>query len=167
MRVLTLALISALALMGCDDAPDPAAPETEVTPGAGGDEAPAAPEAPAGPTATGESFELTTTTNEAAYPSGQLAQFGIQLVGRDGWHVNQEFPISVELRAPTGVTFAKSTLERGDAAEFGDESARFDVPFTPTAAGQHAVEAEVFFAMCTDSNCVPEQRTLALNLAVE
>lgn len=166
MRLLTFTLLSALTLAGCADAPEPTPPEAPAS----GEAAPAPtpePAAPAGPTATGESFELTTSTSDTAYPSGQLAQFGIHLAGREGWHVNQEFPISIELTAPSGVTLAKSSLERADAAEFGDESARFDVPFTPNEAGEHAVQAEVFFAMCTDSNCVPEQRTLALNVAVQ
>ena len=44
---------------------------------------------------------------------------------------------------------------------------RFDVPFTPAAAGERTVTARVQFAMCNPSNCVPEERTLTLALAVQ
>ena len=62
---------------------------------------------------------------------------------------------------------AKSQLERPDAAEFGEKAARFDVPFTPAQAGEHTVQAKVRFAVCTPETCVPDERTLALAIAVK
>jgi len=122
--------------------------------------------APAGAVVEDEAFELRAAAT-GPYQNGQLGQFAITLTPRGEWHVNEEFPISVELTAPSEVGVAKSTLERGDAAEFGEQRARFDVPFTPTAAGEHRVEANVSFAVCTPENCIPDERTLALVLPVE
>jgi hypothetical protein len=40
------------------------------------------------------------------------------------------------------------------------------VPFTAKAAGDHKILANVKFAVCTDENCVPDERDLALAVAV-
>ena len=100
------------------------------------------------------------------YTAGTLGQFAVQVEGRGQWHLNQDFPFSIEVTGPDGVTFPKSELGKDDAAEFGDERARVDVPFTATTAGEHAVECTVRFAVCNPQSCVPKTETVALNLAV-
>lgn len=126
---------------------------------------PPTPPAAAGPVITDPSFELRANAS-GPYTSGALGQFGIVLTPRGNYHVNEEFPITVTVSGPAGVAFPKSTLERGDAAEFGEQRARFDVPFTPSAPGEHRVEAKVSFAVCTPENCIPDERTLAVLLPV-
>ncbi|MEM9194543.1 MAG: hypothetical protein AAGF12_35525 [Myxococcota bacterium] len=111
-------------------------------------------------------FELRATA-EGPFSSGELSQFAISLTPRGEWHVNEEFPISVELTVPEGIDVPKAELGQSDAAEFGEEAARFDVPFTPSATGEHEVSAKVSFAVCTPSNCIPDERTLALVLPVQ
>jgi hypothetical protein len=65
------------------------------------------------------------------------------------------------------VMLPKAQLARPDAAEFGDTKAKFDIPFTPKSAGALAVNANVKFAVCTEENCVPDERNLTLALAVQ
>ncbi len=101
------------------------------------------------------------------YKAGQVGYFGVALTPSGGYHVNEEYPIRVTVRAPEGVTLPKSLLQRADAVEFGATRARFEVPFTPAAAGERNVELQVDFAVCTDENCMPDQRTLALALPVD
>ncbi len=127
-------------------------------------EAPPAAEQPAGPRVHSESFELVAKAQNAAYTTGSAAAFDVTLSGRGEWHVNQDFPVSVEVSGPEAVAFPKKKLQRSDAKEFGEERARFQVPFTPASAGDHKVQAKVSFAMCTEANCVMENHTLALNL---
>lgn len=110
---------------------------------------------------------LLRATTSGTYAAGELGQFAISLTPKGEYHVNEEYPISVELTAPDGVSLAKSTLERDDCAEFGEDAARFDVPFTPGSAGEHTVQAKISFAVCTPENCVPDERTLAVLLPVE
>jgi hypothetical protein len=173
--LLTLALVAA-----CDETeteevvPEPsvaAEGETELRGAAGataGDDAVEGEgdDAEPGPTVEDPTFLLTATAS-GPYSNGQLGQFAITLTPRGEYHVNQEYPIRVEIEGPDAVGLAKSELERADAAEFGEERARFDVPFTPSAAGEHPVRAKIEFAVCTEENCVPDERTLALNLPVE
>src|SRR5687767_5217023 len=90
---------------------------------------------PTGAAITDESFELRASTS-GPYASGALGQFGIVLTPRGNYHVNEEFPITVTVTGPAGVAFPKTTLERADAADFGEQRARFDVPFTPSVRSE-------------------------------
>jgi len=123
-------------------------------------------DAPAGPMVRDEAYQLQ-ATGPGPYRAGELANFAITLLPQGEWHVNQDYPMTVTVEGPTELEFAKLELEQGDAAEFGDERARFDVPFTAKVAGSHRVSAHVSFAVCTPETCIQDDKTLALNLPVE
>ena len=153
------------ALTACgNDGPAPAAPSMQGSEGTGTAEPPGEPEA-SGPAATGANFSLV-SSNAESYAAGEIGSFTIELTGRDGWHVNMEYPTAVHVEGE-GVSFPLARLERAQAAQFAEERVRFEVPFTPTEAGEKQVQARVQFAMCNPSNCVPEERTLTLALAVQ
>lgn len=122
---------------------------------------PEAPAEPPGPRVTRPQFELVAET-DGPLTAGQLGQLKIRLTGRNGWHVNEDYPVSVELTAPPTMTLAKSRLERGDAAVFEASRFEFSAPVTPSAAGSAEVRAVVSFAVCTEANCAPYTETLAL-----
>jgi hypothetical protein len=100
------------------------------------------------------------------YKAGELSRFVVNLEPRGVFHVNQEYPIEISLKSTDETSFPKATLERADAAQFDEKKARFDVPFTAKSAGDHKILANVKFAVCTDENCVPDERDLALAVAV-
>jgi hypothetical protein len=101
------------------------------------------------------------------YKAGELSRFVVNLEPRGEFHVNQEYPIEISLKSSDDSTsFPKASLARPDAAQFDEKKARFDVPFTAKAAGDHKILANVKFAVCTDENCVPDERDLALAVAV-
>lgn len=151
-------------LAGCAESKESAA--SPETPTAAAPVADDSKKEPPGKKAVGQSFELEAFADHA-YPIGEATHFSIGLKGRDGWHINTEFPLRIELQAPGALGLGKDTFERGDAASFADASARFDVPFKPAEAGSHEVLANVSFAMCTDENCILEERKLALALQVK
>jgi hypothetical protein len=101
------------------------------------------------------------------YKAGELGRFVLELTPKGEYHVNKEYPIEIALTAPAEVMLPKAQLARPDAAEFGDTKAKFDIPFTPKSAGALAVNANVKFAVCTEENCVPDERNLTLALAVQ
>lgn len=109
-------------------------------------------------------FELGSTA-AGPYQAGQEGQFAIRLAATGNHHVNQDYPISIQITGPDGVTLPRATLSRAEAAEFGDALARFEVPFTATA-GHHELRALVDFAVCTPESCMPDTRTLAIALDV-
>ena len=163
------------ALAGCGGEPQaPAAAATEPAAPAAPAPAPAAPApaptpAPAAAAASDRvddaSFELALKPT-GAYAAGKVQSFALSLKPKGPYHVNQDYPFSVSLTAQ-GVTFPKAELGKGDAAKFDDNLVQLDVPFTASVAGKHSVTALVKFAVCTPETCVPDERTLALALAVE
>ena len=109
-------------------------------------------------------FELGSTAT-GPFQAGQEGHFDIRLAATGNYHVNEDYPISVQITGPDGVTLPHATLARPDAAEFSSTVARFDVPFTATA-GHHELRALVDFAVCTPESCMPDTRTLAIALDV-
>jgi hypothetical protein len=149
-------------------APAPAAApevaEKAAEPGTGSD-------APPSDRVEDPTFELAVAP-AGPYAAGKLGSFAVSLKPRGEYHINQDFPMSVSVQdnagdPPGSLEFPKSKLDKPEAAEFGEQLARFDVPFTPKSAGAHKVVVDVKFAVCTPENCVPDERTLAVMLPVE
>ena len=124
-------------------------------------------EGPAGPRIETGSFLLAVAPLEDGYRIGKTGEVEIALEGRGDWHVNQEYPIRVDLKAAPGVALKKSELVKDDAKEFGEEKVRFLAGVEPSAAGEHEVTCDVSFAMCTEENRILEKRTVAMQLKVE
>jgi hypothetical protein len=120
-------------------------------------------DAPSGPSARDETYVAHAIPVEAGYAAGSLSTFAVSIESQGEWHLNELFPFSLAVEGE-GLNFPKDTLAQSDAAEWSEESARFDIPFTP-AAGAHEVRATVRFAMCNPTSCVPKTAQLALNLA--
>lgn len=110
-------------------------------------------------------FELRATTS-GPYAPGEEGRFDIALTPRGNYHVNTQYPMAIRLQGPGEVSFPQAELDVDDAAEIVEPRARFQVPFTPRAAGEHRVVAEVDFAVCTPESCMPDCRTLAVVLPV-
>jgi hypothetical protein len=164
---LVLSCIAVLA--GCGGG-EPAAPAAAAEPVAPAAPAPTpaptpAPAAAATDKVEAASFELAIKPT-GPYAPGKVQSFAVSLKPRGEYHVNQDYPFSVSLTGE-GVTFPKAELGKPDAAKFDEHAIELDVPFSATAAGKHSVSALVKFAVCTPETCVPDERTLALALAVE
>jgi hypothetical protein len=143
---------------------EPAAPAQPVA-----QAEPDKPAAPAEPTdsVVDPSFELK-LVSAGPYKSGELGSFQVSLKPRGEYHINQDYPMKVSVNVgEAAVSLPKKQLQKADAAEYGENVARFDVPFTAEKPGEHKVQCEVDFAVCTPETCVPDTRTLALALPVE
>jgi hypothetical protein len=152
-------LLTTVLLASCSRA-EPAAPA-----------APAAPVAPIAKLAEPPKPSIDDTTFRLAlvgapeYVADKEGSLELTLEARGGYHVNQDYPIRVDLKAPPGVKLAKASLGRPDAATFGEHQASFKLPFS-ASAGAHDLTAVVDFAVCTKETCVPDQRTVALAFQV-
>ena len=99
--------------------------------------------------------------------AGTKASATLTIAGRNGWHVNEEAPITVSLAtSDAGVTVTKTKLGRADLAESTKESARFDIPFSATDPGKKTINAEAKFVMCQETACKPVRESLAFNIEV-
>jgi len=159
-------VLAAAPLMGCEE--EPAEPETAETdePRAEAETPEAEEAAPAGPRVAQEGYTVELSGADGAV-AGELIQLALVIEGQGEWHLNQDFPFGVDVQVPEGVQLPKANFGKADAASFADEGARVDVPLTPTAAGEHTVEAEVRFAICNPQSCIPKTETVALALRVE
>lgn len=118
---------------------------------------------PAGPLVETEGFRLE-AKETASWQSGREGSVKVSLTAKGIYHVNQEFPIEVVVEPATGVEIKKDRLTRQDAEKFDKTAAVFSLPITPATAGSHELKMKVSFAVCTDQNCVPDERVLALNI---
>jgi hypothetical protein len=160
----------ALAATGCKDSPPaPKHDHSKHDHAQHQHEAAGAPETdePAGPRIETGSFLLAVAPAQPKYAAGKPGELEIALEGRGEWHVNQEYPIRVDLKAAPAVTIPKAELVKDDAKEFGEEKVRFLAAVEPSAAGKHEVSCDVSFAMCTEENCILEKRTVAMELEVQ
>jgi len=110
-------------------------------------------------------YEIRKTTAPAVV--GKPATVSVMVVGKNGWHVNEEAPITATVKADPGVTLPKPKLVRADLAESKKESARFDIPFSATEAGAKTITAQTRFVMCQDQACKPASETVAFNVDVQ
>ncbi|MDH3201493.1 MAG: hypothetical protein OEM15_11430 [Myxococcales bacterium] len=127
----------------------------------------AKPNEPTGPRIETGSFLLEVASTQPEYEVGKAGEVEIEIEGRGEWHVNQDYPIRVDLAAGPGAGLQQRELVRGDAKEFNEDKVRFVAALEPTEAGDHEVKCDVSFAMCTDENCVLEKRTVAMQVKVE
>lgn len=128
--------------------------------------APAAPAEPPSDHADDPSYELRIAPAEG-YAAGKVGSFAVTLKPRGEWHLNLDFPTQVSVSGAPALAFPSAKIGKQAAAEFGEHFARFDVPFTATAPGSHTVTCDVKFAVCSEANCIPEERTLAVALRVD
>jgi hypothetical protein len=118
------------------------------------------------PPAGGQNWDLTATA-QPPYHAGSEGRFEVHLSGRNGYHVNQEYPIRLTIRPPEGVTLPKATLQRTDASTFAETGAIFPVAFTAAAAGHKDFGGELSFSVCNAQNCLLEREPVNLGVDVQ
>jgi hypothetical protein len=138
--------------------PDGAGGEEEVVAGGGEGEAPSSESADA-------NFAITAAP-QGSFTVGGEGRAEVTLEGRNGYHVNEEYPIQLTLRPPAGVEVAKTTLAREDASTFEEARAVFPVTLTPRQAGRHEVAGELSFSVCNPQNCLMERRPVSFAVDV-
>ena len=104
-----------------------------------------------------EEFARMLTELEDGTPARALV-----LRGAGGYHVNEQYPIAIDLDVRNG-SAQKTNLRRADAAEYTQERARFVVPVTAQGPGT-TVRGRVRFAVCSAENCVPKSQNFAVAL---
>ncbi|HEY4187175.1 MAG TPA: hypothetical protein VGP07_19015 [Polyangia bacterium] len=110
-------------------------------------------------------YEIRKTTAPAT--AGVASNVSVTVVGKNGWHVNGEAPITASVKADPGVELPKPKLTRADLAESTAQSARFDIPFSVADAGKKTITAQTRFVMCQEQACKPASETIAFEVDVQ
>lgn len=109
-------------------------------------------------------YALEIKTPEAE--SGKEAKVTVRVVPKKPWHMNLEFPTSLKVDAPEGVTVANANLKKADA-QLDENACQFDVAFTPSAAGEQTFTGKFKFAVCQDEACSPVTEDIEFKVAVK
>jgi hypothetical protein len=83
-----------------------------------------------------------------------------------GIHVNREFPLKYKVEPSAGLRVEKSEWKRGDAVDPAAENPRFEIPVVGVAKGAQQVAVLMRFAICSDSWCVPQTKTVTVAIDV-
>ncbi len=96
--------------------------------------------------------------------AGRPAVGRVTVQATAGHHVNADFPSTLVLRLPAGVTASKATLGRRDATITATE-----LTFRPAlrAAGAAAVQATLRFAVCTATVCEPRTESVVIQVSAD
>lgn len=146
-----------LCAFGCDGrgrAPEAARPGGEAV-------------VPAGPTERAEGDEYAVEArHEAEATVGRPTVAVFVGTGKGEWHVNVEYPAKLEVAAAEGFEVAKPVLRKEDAAQFDEGQLRFEVPLTPSRAGELPVQFKLKFGLCSGDRCVTREAVLGWTYAV-
>jgi len=102
-----------------------------------------------------------------AAKKGQPAVAHIKVTPGAGYHMNKEYPTSLALTPPAGVTLAKAKLTAKDAAKWEEPGGQFDVSYTAAAAGKQTVTGELKFAVCSANSCDPKKSPVSFEIDVK
>lgn len=115
-------------------------------------------------TADEAAFEIQKTRTKAVV--GVPAKAALTVRAKNGWHVNEQAPITVTATAQPGVDLPRPKLARADLVQSSKDAARFEIPFTAAASGPTTITAEARFVMCQEQACKPMKETVALAVEV-
>lgn len=109
-------------------------------------------------------YALKIDTPEAE--SGKESKVTVRVVPKEPWHMNLDFPTSLKVEAPQGVSVANADLKKADA-QLDEKACQFDVAFTPSAAGEQTFTGKFKFAVCQDEACSPVTEDIEFKVAVK
>jgi hypothetical protein len=84
-----------------------------------------------------------------------------------GIHVNRDFPLKYQVEPTAGLKVEKSEWKRGDAVDPAAENPRFEIPVVGVSKGAQQVAVRMRFAICSDSWCVPQTKTVTVAIDVK
>jgi len=99
--------------------------------------------------------------------AGKEGEVVVRVVPKEPWHMNLDFPTSLKVTPPEGITLVDADLEKGDARKLDDRTCEFAVKFTPAAAGEHTMTGKFKFAVCQDEACSPVSEEVQMRVAVK
>lgn len=97
---------------------------------------------------------------------GAEATVTLEVVPKEGWKLNKEFPTKLTVVPPAGVKVKKAEQTVADAVAFADKSGKWSVEFQAESAGGKDFTGTIKFAVCTEQSCDPKKEQLAWKVAV-
>ena len=92
---------------------------------------------------------------------GKAATATVKIIAATSYHMNKDFPTSLTLTPPAGVTVEKPKLTGGDV-KLDEHAAVFTVSYTPAEAGKKEIPGDLKFAVCTVDACFPQKAKIGI-----
>jgi len=109
--------------------------------------------APSGTTQEGDNYTLTVTP-PAAGKVGQTVGPVVQVLPKNGYKINLEYPTRLTAKGPVEASSpAEVTLPAKKATALLEHELKFRPAFKVTAAGTHRFSGKLKFSVCTDELC--------------
>ena len=97
---------------------------------------------------------------------GEPATTQVVVTAAKGYHLNKDYPPSLKLTLPAGVSAKKAALTKADAV-LGETEGRFEVVLTSAEAGKKSVSGDLRFAVCTETTCDPQRSAVTIEMDVK
>ncbi len=110
-------------------------------------------------------FKLTVEAPPAK--KGQKAVAKVKITPGAGFHMNKEYPTSLNVSAPLGVTVDKPKQTMKDATKWEEQGGEFDVAYTAAKPGKQVVTGEIKFAVCSANSCDPKKSAVSFEIDVK
>ena len=91
----------------------------------------------------------------------------IKLTAHEPWHVNLDYPTSMELTLPGGFEAAQRSFEKHHARRLDEQGFEYELAFTATRPGDEQIQGRLFFAVCEEDACVPVKHDINFAVAVQ
>jgi hypothetical protein len=114
-------------------------------------------EAPPAPTPNDRTPRYAVEFDTPAAAAGKPSVVKVRVEPRGDFHMNLDYPVTLDMTAPTGVDMSASRQRSADAERFDDQGLVFAVPFTPKSRGDKHFAGTVEFAVCGELSCAPEK----------
>jgi hypothetical protein len=116
--------------------------------------------------------EGTLTIDKVDASAGAQATAAVKVAPATGYHMSTDFPISLCLEAPAGVTLAKTAFsagkgQQGDAAQFSEQALAFSVKATADKPGSYEVKGIFKFGVCDKESCHPKKQPITITVAAK
>lgn len=116
--------------------------------------------------------EGTLTIDKVDASAGAQATAGVKVSPATGYHMSTDFPISLCLEPPAGVTVAKTTFssgkgQQGDADQFSEQALAFSVKATAEKPGSYEVKGIFKFGVCDKESCHPKKQPITITVAAK
>jgi hypothetical protein len=132
--------------LACNVVEDAPAPDRAPRPVAG-ERVPAPPDAT--PTGSEQHCELTATA-PSRIVAGENSKITVSMQPRDGYKINQEAPLEVRVSS-SGLEQGRYSID--DATVLASEAVHMEIPFSAHAPGEHRLEVQAHFGVCSDADC--------------
>lgn len=116
--------------------------------------------------ATKDDYKIVTSASSTEIKLSGDGKLSILIQPGEGLKVHPQAPLEARLKASNGIKPAKKKLGRKDVTEAESHAPEMTCDLHAEAAGEHKVDAEISFFLCSESWCQRMKDTVSITVKV-